>query len=135
MVLGLLWDLYLSGKEWKVASQISDIPFIDHTYFGEEIYNYKEELKLLGVIVDLRGNHQVVTQHLKSPSNLVSLTVEAVFLIMECIKCSNVPTEVLNSINGVSCLKTNMGFKAPSECFLYDPLGLHFGCIRWSSCY
>ncbi|WJX91801.1 hypothetical protein P8452_73528 [Trifolium repens] len=125
----------LSGKGWKVASQISDIPFIDHAYFGEEIYNYKEELKLLGVIVDLRGNHQVVTQHLKSPSNLVSLTVEAVFLIMECIKCSNVPTEVLNSINGVSCLKTNMGFKAPSECFLYDPLGLHFGCIRWSSCY
>jgi sacsin len=78
------------------------------------------------VIVDLRGNHQVVTQHLKSPSNLVSLTEEAVFLIMECIKCSNVPTEVLNSINGVSFLKTNMGFKAPSECFLYDPF---WGCI------
>ncbi|XP_045787926.1 uncharacterized protein LOC123883230 [Trifolium pratense] len=116
----------LGGKGWKVASEISDIPFIDHAYFGEEIYNYKEELKLLGVIVDLHGNHQVVTQHLKSPSNLAYLTAAAVLLIMECIKCSNVPTEVLNSIQGVSCLKTNMGFKAPSECFLSDPV---WGCI------
>ncbi|KAK2449166.1 ATP/DNA binding protein [Trifolium repens] len=50
----------LSGKGWKVASQISDIPFIDHAYFAE-----------------------------------------AVLLIMECIKCSNVPTGVLNSIKEV----------------------------------
>ncbi|GAU26215.1 hypothetical protein TSUD_354370 [Trifolium subterraneum] len=116
----------LSGKGWRVASQISDIPFIDHDHFGEEIYNYKEELKLLGVIVDLRGNHQVVTQYLKSPPNLDSMTAEAVLLIMECIKNSDVPIEVFDSVKGASCLKTNMGFKTPGECFLYDPV---WGCI------
>ncbi|RHN50176.1 hypothetical protein MtrunA17_Chr6g0454611 [Medicago truncatula] len=116
----------LNGSEWQVASQISDIPFIDHDYFGEEIYNYKVELKLLGVIVDFNGNYQVVIEHLKLPSNLASLTAEAILLIMECIKHSNVPIEVLNLLRGTSFLKTNIGFKTPSECFLYDPV---WGCI------
>ncbi|RHN38923.1 putative histidine kinase-like ATPase domain-containing protein [Medicago truncatula] len=116
----------LNDSGWQVASQISDIPFIGRVYCGEEIYNYKEELKLLGVIVDLSGNYQVVTQHLKSPSNLASLTAEAVLLIMECIKYSNVPIEVLNSIKRTRCFKTNMGFKAPCECFLYNQV---WGCI------
>ncbi|CAJ2664762.1 unnamed protein product [Trifolium pratense] len=118
----------LNDSEWEVASQISDIPFIDHSYYGKEIFSYKEELKLLGVIINLHGNYQVVIQHLKSQSNLASLTAEAVYLIMECIKCSNVPIGVLNSIKGVSCLKTNMGFKIPSECFLYDQV---WGCILY----
>ena len=78
------------------------------------------------MIVDLNGNHQVVTEHLKLPSNLASLTAKAVLLIMECIKYPNVPAEVLNSLKGTSFLKTNMGFKTPSECFLYDPV---WGCI------
>ena len=116
----------LSDSGWQVASQISDIPFIDHSYFGKELYNYKEELKLLGVVVGLSGNYQVVTRHLKSPLNSAALTTEAVILIMKCIKYSDVPIDVFNLIKGVSCLKTNMGFKAPSECFLYDPV---WGCI------
>ena len=117
----------LNDSGWQVvSSQISDIPFIDHAYFGEEIYNYKEELKLLGVIVDLNGNYQVVIEHLKPPSNLASLTAEAVLLIMECIRHSNAPIKLLNSLKGASCLKTNIGFKTPGECFLYDPV---WGCI------
>ncbi|KAK2352749.1 ATP/DNA binding protein [Trifolium repens] len=117
----------LNDSGWKVASsQISDVPFIDHAYFGEEIYNYKEELKLLGVIVDLSENYQVVIENLKSPSNLASLTAEAVLLILECIRHLNSPIELLNSLKGTSCLKTNIGFKTPSECFLSDPV---WGCI------
>ncbi|AET01325.1 ATP/DNA-binding protein [Medicago truncatula] len=116
----------LNDSGWQVASQISDIPFIDRAYFGEQIYNYKEELKLLGVIVDLTGNYQVVIEHLKSPSNLASLTAEAVLLIMECIRHLNAPDKLLNSLSGTGCLKTNTGFKTPAECFLYDPV---WGCI------
>ncbi|XP_058745309.1 uncharacterized protein LOC131618058 [Vicia villosa] len=114
----------LNDSGWKAASQISNIPFIDQSYFGEEIYNYKEELKLLGVIVDVSGNYQVVIEHLNT--NLTSLTAEAVLLLMECIKYSNVPIEVLNSIKETRCLKTNTGFKTPGQCFLYDPV---WGCI------
>ncbi|KAK2406054.1 ATP/DNA binding protein [Trifolium repens] len=116
----------LNDSEWKVASQISNIPFIDQSYFGEEIYNYKEELKLLGVIVGLSGNYQIVIEHLKSTTTLASLTAEAVLLIMQCIRFLNAPSKLLTSLKGASCFKTNMGFKIPSECFLYDPV---WGCI------
>ncbi|XP_045787928.1 uncharacterized protein LOC123883232 [Trifolium pratense] len=116
----------LNDSGWQVASQISNIPFIDQSYFGQEIYSYKEELKLLGVIVGLSGNYQIVIQHLKSTSTLFSLTAEAVLLIMQCIRVLNAPSKLLTSLKGASCFKTNMGFKIPSECFLYDPV---WGCI------
>ncbi|TKY68745.1 hypothetical protein E2542_SST05005 [Spatholobus suberectus] len=111
---------------WEVASQISSIPFIDQAYFGEEIYNFKEEFKLLGVIVGFSGNYKVVIDHLKPPYNLTNLTAKAVLLIMECIKYSAGSSKLINSLKGTSCLKTNMGFKTPGECFLYDPA---WGCI------
>ncbi|KAL5062996.1 hypothetical protein RYX36_024733 [Vicia faba] len=116
----------LNDSEWKVASEISNIPFIDQSYFGYEIYNYKEELKLLGVIVGLSGNYVTVIKHLKSPAYLASLTAEAVLLTMHCMRILNDTSKLSTSLKGTSCLKTNMGFKKPSECFLYDPV---WGCI------
>ncbi|KAI5423056.1 hypothetical protein KIW84_046167, partial [Lathyrus oleraceus] len=116
----------LDDSEWKVASEISNIPFIDQSYFGYEIYNYKEELKLLGVIVGLSGNYETVIKHLKSPSNLASLTAEALLLTTHCMRLLNDSSKLSTSLKGTSCLKTNMGFKKPSECFLYDQV---WGCI------
>ncbi|KAI5435695.1 uncharacterized protein LOC127118737 [Lathyrus oleraceus] len=117
----------LNDSEWQVASQISNIPFIDQSYYGYEICSsYKDELKLLGVIVGLSGNHEIVIKHLKSPANLASLTAEAVLLSMHCMRLSNDSSKLSTSLKGTTCLKTNMGFKIPSECFLYDPV---WGCI------
>ncbi|XP_061376034.1 uncharacterized protein LOC133318104 [Gastrolobium bilobum] len=117
--------LYDSG--WQVASQICDIPFIDHGHFGGEIYNFKEELKLLGVIVGFsEKNYQVVIDCLRSTSNLANLTADAVLLIMECIQFSRASSKLINSLKGMSCMKTNMGFKTPGKCFLYDPV---WGCF------
>jgi sacsin len=116
----------LNDSGWQVASQFSNIPFIDKEIYGKEIYDYKEELKLLGVIVGLSGNYKTVIEHLKSLSNLAPLTAEAVLLIMHCIRFLNSPSKLLSSLKGTSCLKTNMGFKIPSECFLYDQV---WGCI------
>ncbi|KAL2319840.1 hypothetical protein Fmac_028809 [Flemingia macrophylla] len=116
--------LYDSG--WKVASQISAVPFIDKGYFGEEIYNFKEVLELLGVVVGFNENYQVVIGHLKSPSDLANLSAEAVFLILECIQFLRDSSKLVNSLKRTNCLKTNMGFRTPSECFLYDPV---WGCI------
>jgi hypothetical protein len=81
---------------------------------------------LLGVIVGTSGNYQIVIKHLKSPSYLASLTAEVVLLLMICIRSMDDPSVVLSSLEGTSCLKTNMGFKIPSECFLYDQV---WGCI------
>ncbi|OIV93309.1 hypothetical protein TanjilG_14560 [Lupinus angustifolius] len=116
----------LYDSDWVIASQISSIPFIDHSYFGDEIFRFKEELKLLGVIVSFSSNFQVVIDNLKPSSTFVSLTAKAVILLLECLKFSGSSTKVITSIKGASCLKTNMGFKTPEECFLLDHV---WGCI------
>ncbi|XP_020240168.1 uncharacterized protein LOC109819008 [Cajanus cajan] len=116
----------LYDSEWEVASRISAIPFIDRDYFGEEINNFKEELKLLGVIVGFSKNYNVVIDHLKSPSNFANLKADVVMLLLECIKFSSGSDKLLNSLKGSCCLKTNLGFKTPGECFLSDPV---WGCI------
>ncbi|CAK8560112.1 unnamed protein product [Lathyrus sativus] len=110
----------LKDSEWEVASQISDIPFIDQTYYGYEICSYKEELKLLGVIVGLSGNHEIIIEHLKSPANLAYLSAEAVLLTMHCMRLLNDQSILTTSLKGTRCLKTNMGFQIPTECYLYD---------------
>ncbi|KAE9597291.1 putative histidine kinase-like ATPase domain-containing protein [Lupinus albus] len=115
--------LFDSG--WLVASQISSIPFIDLSYFGVEIFQFKEELKLLGVIVGFSGNYKVVIDNLKPSSTFVSLTAKAVILLLECIKFS-ASSKLLTSLKGSSCFKTNIGFKTHGECFLFDPV---WGCI------
>ncbi|KHN22173.1 uncharacterized protein LOC114406379 [Glycine soja] len=116
--------LYDSG--WKVASKISVIPFIDKDYYGEDICKFKEVLELLGVIVGFNENYQVVIDHLKSSSELANLTADALLLTMKCIRFSQGSSELVDSLKITSCLKTNMGFKTPSECFFYDPV---WGCI------
>ncbi|XP_061338867.1 uncharacterized protein LOC133285633 [Gastrolobium bilobum] len=116
----------LHDSKWQTASQISDIPFIDQAYYGGEIYDFKEELKLLGVIVEFNGSYQLVIDHLKSPLYSKSLTAEAVVLILECIRFVDVPDKLVNALKGSNCLKTNIGFKTPGDCFLLDPV---WGCI------
>ncbi|CAL0313580.1 unnamed protein product [Lupinus luteus] len=118
----ILLMLNFMGK----SSSLSSIPFIDKSYFGDEIFQFEEELKLLEVIVGFRGNYKVVIDNLKPSSTFVSLTAEAVILLLECLKFSGSSTKVIASLKGASCLKTNMGFKTPDECFLFDPV---WGCI------
>lgn len=103
----------LHDSDWQIASQISDIPFIDQTYYGGEIDNFKEELQLLGVVVGF--SRKVVTEHLKSRSYLKSLTAEAVVLMLECIHFADVYDKLVDALKGTNCLKTNIGFKTPSE--------------------
>lgn len=116
----------LNDSEWTVASEISNIPYIDQSYFGYEIYNYKEELKFLGVIFGLSGNYEIVMKHLKSPAYLASLTAGVVLLTMHCMRILNDSSKLSTSLKETTCLKTNMGFQKPSECILYDKV---WGCI------
>ncbi|KAJ6386794.1 hypothetical protein OIU78_016674 [Salix suchowensis] len=76
-------------NEWTIARQISDIPFIDEGYYGEDILLFKQELQLLGVLIDFSGNYQLIADYLKSPSCLSSLTMEAFLLVLDCIRHSS----------------------------------------------
>ena len=46
----------LFDQEWRAASQISDIPFIDQNHYGKEMFRYEMELQLLGVVVGFNKN-------------------------------------------------------------------------------
>ncbi|XP_062170197.1 uncharacterized protein LOC133875934 isoform X3 [Alnus glutinosa] len=116
----------LYDGEWRIASQISAIPFIDIHYYGDEILAFKEELKSLGVLIGFCKSYNLVVDNLRSSSRLTSLTAEAVLLILECIRHSRPSNKFMEALNGVKCFKTNIGYSSPGECFLFDP---QWGCI------
>ncbi|XP_075662629.1 uncharacterized protein LOC142632094 [Castanea sativa] len=113
-------EAVLFDEEWKTASQISSIPFIDRDYFGEEILSFREELKSLGVVIGFSDRYNLVVDNLKSPP-CSSLTAEAVLLILECMRCLGSSNKLVQALSGVKCFMTNLGYKRPGECFLFDP--------------
>ncbi|CAB4280436.1 unnamed protein product [Prunus armeniaca] len=116
----------LFDQEWIIASKISDIPFIDREVYGEEILDFKTELELLGVVVSFNKYYQLVVDHLKSPSCLTSLAPEAVLLMLQIMHISNSSNKIVEALRGNKCLKTNNGYKSPSECLLFHP---EWGCL------
>ena len=113
-------EAVLFDEEWKTASQISSIPFIDQNYFGEEILSFREELKSLGVVIGFNDRYQLVVDNFKLPSSS-SLKPEAVLLILECMRSLGSSNKLVQALRGVKCFKTNLGYKPPGECFLFDP--------------
>ncbi|KAI3504524.1 hypothetical protein L1887_26069 [Cichorium endivia] len=116
----------LFSQEWNATSQISDIPFLDQDYYGKEILDFKKELGLLGVVVNF--NYQLVLDNLKSSSSLTSLSSDAFFLILRCIQNLQSPDKLVQAIKHTKCLKTNLGYLSPSECFMLTPES-QWGCL------
>ncbi|KAI3942792.1 hypothetical protein MKW92_005646 [Papaver armeniacum] len=114
-------DSILYDSEWKVASQISNLPFIDNDYYGEDISGFKKELGLLGVKVEFDKNYQVVVEFFRMPA---SLTVEATFLILECVRATNSST-FEKVLKDQKWLYAGV-LKSPGECFLF---GSEWGCL------
>ncbi|VVB04983.1 unnamed protein product [Arabis nemorensis] len=109
----------LFSQDWKAASLISDIPFIDRVIYGEfDINNFKEELELLGVVVQF-PDYSLIVSHL-NPSKLNYLTPDALFLVLDCVRRLS-PSKLINALRNSQCFKTKSGFKSPAECFIPDP--------------
>lgn len=111
----------LFSQEWKAASLISDIPFIDRDFYGEVSLNgFKEELELLGVVVKFPGNHSLIVSHLNT-AKLTYLTPDAMLLVLDCIRQLS-PHKLINALRNSQCFKTKKnGYKSPAECFIPDP--------------
>ncbi|XP_076939689.1 uncharacterized protein LOC143608563 [Bidens hawaiensis] len=123
----------LYSSEWEAASQLSDIPFVDGDYYGGEVLSFKKELKLLGVVVTFDAScYQLVSDNLKSSYSLTSLSSEAMLLMLRCIKkllykkktqnvlCIqklNSTNKFVQAVKNTKCVKTNLGYRCPSECF------------------
>ncbi|KAE8727113.1 DNA binding,ATP binding, putative isoform 2 [Hibiscus syriacus] len=116
----------LFDDEWKTAIQLSDVPLIDKDFYGDEILGFKVELGLLGVIVGFNGCHQLVVENLKQSSHLTSLKADAFHLSLECMRYAKSPGKLVSTLRDAKCLKTNLDYKTPSECFLFDQ---EWGCL------
>ncbi|KAK8710798.1 hypothetical protein V6N13_146108 [Hibiscus sabdariffa] len=116
----------LYDDEWKTAIKLCDVPLIDQTFYGDEILGFKAELGLLGVIVGFSGCHQLVVDNLKQSSQLISLKADALNLSLECMRYATSPDRLVSTLRDAKCLKTNLGYRPPSECFLFDQ---QWGCL------
>ncbi|XVF11465.1 hypothetical protein REPUB_Repub08aG0030000 [Reevesia pubescens] len=116
----------LFDEEWETATQICDVPFVDQTFYGNEILRFKAELWLLGVIVGFSGSYQLVIENLKPSSHLTSLKADAFLLLLECMCYAKSSESLVTTLENAKCLKTNLGYKRPSECFLFDH---EWGCL------
>lgn len=109
----------IKDSDWKVASYISNQPFLDVEFYGKDILTYKTELELLGVIVGFKNNYKLVIDNFKFSSTTV--TPETTLLILRCIRNQGSCDDFIRKLNTLKWLKTNMGFRAPNETFLVDP--------------
>ncbi|XP_058103014.1 uncharacterized protein LOC131246676 isoform X2 [Magnolia sinica] len=118
----------LYGPEWKAVLEISNPPFIDKEYYGEDILLYKAELQLLGVVVgfDVNCRINIVVNHFKLPVSLTSLSADSVLLILECIRNSGSSNQITKKIKNQRWVKTNLGYQSPANSFLFDP---KWGCL------
>ncbi|XP_028082517.1 uncharacterized protein LOC114283846 [Camellia sinensis] len=115
------------SEEWRTASEISDIPFIDQNFYGDEILNFKRELEMLGVVIGFNQNYEFVADNLKSPAyNISALTAESGLFVLKCLKHLSSSEKIVSAFKGERFLKTNMGYKAPSESYLFNP---QWGCL------
>ncbi|KAF5957281.1 hypothetical protein HYC85_004506 [Camellia sinensis] len=117
----------LFNEEWKGASEISDIPFIDQNFYGDEILNFKRDLEMLGVVIGFNQNYKFVADNLKSPAyNISAVTAESGLFVLKCLKHLSSSEKIVSAFKGERFLKTNMGYKAPSELYLFNP---QWGCL------
>jgi sacsin len=59
-------------------------------------------------------------------SFLSSLTAEVLLFILDCMYHSTSPNKIATELESRKCLKTNMGYKYPGDCFFSDP---EWGCL------
>ncbi|PSR95961.1 Sacsin like [Actinidia chinensis var. chinensis] len=116
----------LFDNEWRAASQISDIPFIDLNYYGEEIRCFKTELQVLGVIISFSQNYQFVADSLKSPAYIDARTAESGLFVLECLHHLSSSNKFVQAFKDKKFLKTNMGYMSPVESYLFNP---EWGCL------
>ncbi|XAR67863.1 hypothetical protein NMG60_11002793 [Bertholletia excelsa] len=116
----------LSNEEWTTAAQISNIPFIDQNYYGEDILCFKTELRMLGVIIEFNQNYQLVADCLKSSPYINATKAESVLFVLECLYHLRSSDRFVKAFKDQKFLKTNMGYRSPVQTYLFHP---EWGCL------
>ncbi|KAH7847933.1 hypothetical protein Vadar_031793 [Vaccinium darrowii] len=123
-------DLILFSSEWGTVSQFVDLPLLDNAFYGSSISSFKDELKMLGVMVDFNEGARFVARGLKLPVEPISVTAECALSLLNCsrsLRHSSKSSDqalfgnFLTKLKGSKWLKTHMGYRAPEESLIFDP--------------
>lgn len=129
----ILWD-----ENWESFSHIAGLPFVDGTYYGMEIYCFKDIFGMMGVALDTGKGYMLIASKIKFPREVGTMTSEYALSLLKFIRLLNtVPysAETLyhliknlriskdqeKNLRDKPWLKTNLDFKHPSESFLPNP--------------
>nr|BBJ35446.1 Stvbi protein [Oryza sativa Indica Group] len=121
-------DAILFNEEWQPLSPIANLPFIDGSDsqhgLGKEIHGYKDVLKELGAIVEVKFGSRFVITGLNIPND--PLSKATVLALLKCISIYLASTAALpkgfcENIASKEWLKTTIGYRCPDECILFDP--------------
>jgi hypothetical protein len=115
-------EAFLYSSEWAAALCISNFPFIDEEFYGERISGYRLELELMGVHVklgDASNYFRLILDNLKFPPNFS--TPEAFLLLLKCMNHMDFPESYLEKMKQIKAIKTNLGFRLPTESVLPVP--------------
>ncbi|KAL5558726.1 hypothetical protein UlMin_034937 [Ulmus minor] len=117
----------LFSKEWGSILPSVDLPLIDDGFYGINLYRFKDELQMLGVITNLEEGAEFVVKCLKSPILPDFVSADGTVSLLKCMKSvmSKSPDHALdeNFLENIAksrCLKTTSGFLVPDECILFN---------------
>ena len=102
-----------------------EVPIIDEAFNGNTIRSFMDELKAVGVAVDLSRALKLIVTQFKSFLSSSSLTPFKVISLLECIREMNekLPSqlqELHQCLLGEKWLRTCNGYRTPSESILFS---------------
>ncbi|KAG5528305.1 hypothetical protein RHGRI_029096 [Rhododendron griersonianum] len=116
-----LGAVYLTSDIGEAIQHVTDLRIVDKTYYRDKLRGFVNELKLLGVVVNLEGVYRLIPGHFKFPEDLSKLNKGAVFLLLECIRRLGPESDGLKEKIGCQpWMKTTFDFKCPKESLLPD---------------
>ncbi|CAL4981108.1 unnamed protein product [Urochloa decumbens] len=121
-------DTILFDEAWKYLSPVAKLPFIDDGDschgLGKDIHGYRDELRELGVTVEVKFGARFVMAGLTIPGDHSVMSKATVLSLLECIKnyfaFATAPPKGFQDKICKEWLKTSMGYKRPDECILFD---------------
>ncbi|KAJ4849705.1 hypothetical protein Tsubulata_018983, partial [Turnera subulata] len=123
----------LADCRWICLLEGLDAPIIDEAFYGDDIRSYVDELKAIGVAVELNSVIKIVGSQLRLLASSSCSMPDNVMKLLDVIRHfkRNLPpylSEIRECLSKEECLKTRHGYKTPSESILFS---LKWGTISF----
>jgi sacsin len=121
-------ESFLSSAKWasilQNGSSFVDIPMIDQQVYGNKLYTYTDELKLIGVRFEFQEASAYIGSCLLSKDSGNALTRENVYSLLRLIRYLGEeflsPVQLINSVKDGQWMKSTLGYRCPADCIICD---------------